>query len=241
MATHFSYPGTESMSLPGHRSGKAISACTSRSSCRAVCWKWGPASAPIRGCCVIIVCSAGRAWNRMHSLAARLQAAITAEPDAFLDSVEVVVGFVDQLEPTPSYDTILYLDVLEHIEDDAGELLRAALRLAPGGSLIVVSPALPLLFSPFDEAIGHYRRYQRSTLKKVGPVGLDLVRLRYLDSVGLLASLSNRLLLRSAAPSQRQIRFWDRRLVPLSKCLDPLLRYRVGKTIVGIWRRPEAE
>ena len=132
------------------------------------------------------------------SLAARLQAAITADPDAFLNSIEVIVGFVDQLEPTPSYDTILYLDVLEHIEDDAGELLRAALRLAPGGSLIVVSPALPMLFSPFDEAIGHYRRYQRSTLKKVGPAGLDMVRLRYLDSVGLLASLSNRLLLRSS-------------------------------------------
>ena len=59
----------------------------------------------------------------------------------------------------------------------------------------------------------------------------------YLDAVGLLASLCNRLLLRQQMPTSRQIQVWDRFLVPLSRWVDPLLGYRLGKSIVGVWRK----
>jgi SAM-dependent methyltransferase len=62
------------------------------------------------------------------------------------------------------FDTIIYIDVLEHIEADAAEMARAADLLRSGGKLIVLAPAHNYLFSPFDKAIGHYRRYdKRST------------------------------------------------------------------------------
>jgi hypothetical protein len=63
------------------------------------------------------------------------------------------------------------------------------------------------------------------------------VRARYLDAVGLLASLANRLVLRSALPTASQIRAWDRFMVPMSRIVDPLLGYLAGKTVVAVWQR----
>ena len=146
-------------------------------------------------------------------------------------------GTIRSLEATPGFDTILYIDVLEHIEDDRGELEQAARRLRPGGRLCVLSPALGWLFSEFDARIGHYRRYHRAALVALTPPQTRLRLVRYLDCVGLAASLANRFLLRSPMPSRSQIGVWDRLMVPLSRLLDWLLRYRVGKSIVAVWER----
>ena len=145
-------------------------------------------------------------------------------------------GTVRDLPPDARFDAILYVDVLEHIEDDTGELAAAARALGPAGALIVLAPAHGWLYSPFDRAIGHYRRYTRRSLAAVGPPGLRRLALRYLDSVGLLASAGNRFILRKSLPTVRDIARWDRLMVPLSRWLDPWLGYRVGKSVVGIWR-----
>jgi SAM-dependent methyltransferase len=149
----------------------------------------------------------------------------------------VLPGDLSALPEDALFDTILYIDVLEHIEKDADELLRASRHLRPGARLAVVAPAHPWLYTPFDRAIGHFRRYTRRSLSDCAPPRLLRERLLYLDSAGLLLSLGNRLLLRSAHPTDVQIQFWDRAVVPVSRLLDPLLRNRVGKTLVGIWRR----
>ena len=147
------------------------------------------------------------------------------------------VGTIDQFESEPSFDTLIYIDVLEHIEDDRGELTRAAELLKLGGHVIVLSPAHNWLFAPFDRAIGHYRRYSRPALKALTPATLKLVRMDYLDSVGLLASLANRLMLHQSMPTHRQIAVWDKGMVPVSRLLDPILGYNLGKSVLGIWNR----
>jgi hypothetical protein len=134
------------------------------------------------------------------------------------------------------FDAILYIDVLEHIASDATELLQSSRHLAPGGVLVVLSPAWPWLYSSFDAAIGHYRRYTKASLAAVAPNDLECVTLRYIDSGGLLASVGNRLLLHRAIPSARSIALWDGYLVPISRALDPLLGFRVGKSVLGVWR-----
>lgn len=171
-------------------------------------------------------------------LAARLAQSIA---DGKLPAVcEAVVGTLDQIDENAGFDTLLYMDVLEHIEDDHAEMARAMARLRPGGHVVVLSPAHQWLYTPFDKAIGHFRRYTRTTLRATAPKGLALVRLSYLDSVGMLASLGNRLVLQSAMPNARQIAFWDKFAVRLSRLIDPVLGFNLGKSVLGIWRKEES-
>ncbi len=148
---------------------------------------------------------------------------------------ELVIGTITDLDPLRGFDTILYLDVIEHIEDDRGELARAAALLLSGGSIIVLAPAHAYLYTAFDRAIGHFRRYSAHALRAIAPAGLRECKLVYLDSCGALASLGNRFLLRSAIPTERQILAWDRLLVPCSRWLDPLLLHKAGKSLLVVW------
>lgn len=176
------------------------------------------------------------------------------EPDAILAGIvaraiadgalprccRAAAGGVASLAAPDLYDAILYIDVLEHVADDRGELAGAARHLRPGGYLAVLSPAHAWLYTPFDAAIGHHRRYTKETLAAAAPDGLTRERLDYLDAAGLVLSLGNRLLLRSAQPTAAQVLFWDRFVIPVSRLLDRALGRRVGKSVLGIWRRPPA-
>jgi SAM-dependent methyltransferase len=167
-------------------------------------------------------------------LAERLHAALAERP--FPAPVEIEIGTVGELAAGRRFDCILYVDVLEHIEADRAELRAAAAHLKPGGRLVVLCPAHPLLYTAFDKAIGHYRRYTKAMYRAIEPDGLRRERLFYLDSAGLLLSLGNRLLLRSGAPTVKQVKIWDRLFVPVSRIVDPVLGRTVGKSVVGVWR-----
>ena len=168
-----------------------------------------------------------------------LQRRVTALPNPEL--VQVMIGSMAALALDQRFDTVLYVDVLEHIADDVNELRRAYERLRPGGRIVVLAPAHQFLFTPFDSAIGHYRRYDRRSLRALAPQDVTLERCVYLDSVGMLASLANRLLLRQKMPTHAQIGFWDRVLVPCSRRIDSMLGYRLGKSVLAVWRRPGSE
>ena len=161
------------------------------------------------------------------------------ETEEIAQCCQPVQGILADIEADLLLDTILYIDVLEHIEHDGEELAVAREKLEPGGHVVILSPAHPYLYTPFDRAIGHYRRYTKRSLAALTPPGLKLIRLDYLDCAGLAASLGNRWVLRSAAPTVQQVSFWDRCLVPISRVLDPLVGYRVGKSILGVWRRED--
>ena len=216
----------------------------------AVTWKryWGGQVRPYLGTRIADV-GAG-IGNNVGLLGERGQDWTCAEPDAALaarisDRVRsgefpfgcrVVVGGCSGLD-AGAFDSLLYIDVLEHIEDDRAEIANAAQRLRVGGHLVSLSPAHPFLFSAFDSAIGHHRRYTRSSLLSLTPPALRPVRVRYLDSVGMLASLANAVLLREARPTAAQIHFWDRMMVPCSRVIDPMLGYRLGKSLLCVWQR----
>lgn len=157
-----------------------------------------------------------------------------AGPD--LARCEPRVGTLEALGPEERFDTLLYIDVLEHIQDDRGEVARATDRLRPGGHLVVLVPAHQWLFSPFDAAIGHFRRYSRTALTGLRDPRLQQVTARYLDAVGMAASLANKLLLRKSAPSPAQIKVWDTWMVPCSRVVDPVTFGALGKSLVVVWK-----
>jgi SAM-dependent methyltransferase len=157
-----------------------------------------------------------------------------------LPGVDARAATLAELPADRLFDTILYIDVLEHIDDDRGEAARASAHLRPGGKLVILSPAHQWLYSPFDRAIGHFRRYTKASLAAAVPEDLARVELLYLDMVGLLASAGNRFITSSAAPSRAQIKLWDGVMVPLSRLLDRVVGHTLGKSVMGVWaKRPE--
>jgi len=167
------------------------------------------------------------------------------EPDPSLVAVlqknvsdaEVITGILADVAPGRVFDSMIYIDVMEHIENDGQEFQHAAAHLAPGGHLIVLCPAHQSLYSPFDKSVGHYRRYSKSMFRALRTDDLSETRMIYLDSVGLFASIANKWLLSQSLPTPAQIAFWDNCLVRASRISDWILRYSVGKSVLGVWQK----
>lgn len=135
------------------------------------------------------------------------------------------------------FDTILYIDVLEHIQEDHAEIELAKEFLTTGGHLIILVPAHNFLYSEFDKSIGHFRRYDKKMMRSIITDGLKEEQLMYLDAVGMASSLVNKVILKQPYPTLKQIKFWDKVIVGTSKWIDPLFRYHIGKSLLGVWSK----
>jgi SAM-dependent methyltransferase len=165
--------------------------------------------------------------------ASRLKAFIGKRPSP--TAMHVIIGSLRSLVKRPSFDCVLYVDVLEHIEDDHLQINTAARLVRDGGHIVVLCPAHQWLFSEFDKAIGHQRRYNKQHLRSLMPSGWVEKKLVYLDSVGVLLSLGNVLALQQPMPSRLQITIWDRFCVPLSRLTDRILSGTCGKSVLAVW------
>ncbi len=150
---------------------------------------------------------------------------------------EIINGTIEIIEDY--YDTIIYIDVLEHIEDSKKEIEQIKKKLKKNGHLIILVPAFNFLFSEFDKKIGHYRRYNKKMLNEEINNELVTKKLFYLDSMGFIASLMNKIILKKDNPSRQNIEFWDKILVNFSKFFDLLIFFKFGKSLVGIYEKKE--
>lgn len=155
----------------------------------------------------------------------------------FSIDLKVFHGTIDALSTSQKYDVICYFDVLEHIENDEAEVARALGLLRENGNLIILVPAFQVLYSEFDHAIGHFRRYDIEKMKKIFSGYPVRVGCHYLDSCGLLLSILNRFILRSGSPKIGQIAFWDKYLVPVSRIFDFVFRYKFGRSLLVVVTR----
>lgn len=135
------------------------------------------------------------------------------------------------------FDTILYLHVLEHIEEDHKELENVYKKLKKGGHLIIMVPQHQKLYSNFDKAIGHFRRYEVNFFKE-NLANLKKVNLISLDSVGYVLYFLNKIFFKNEKfPSKLKIFIWDKIFTPFTIILDFLTRYKFGKCIVTVYRK----
>lgn len=134
-------------------------------------------------------------------------------------------------------DSVLYINVLEHIEDDRAELRRALAALKPGGHLVIFVPALSWLYSDFDRQIGHYRRYTKSGLcRLVEDAGFSLTKVRYFDVAGIIPWYVNFVLLRNSIGS-RSVSLYDRLVVPVMRVAERLIPPPIGKNVLLVARK----
>jgi SAM-dependent methyltransferase len=136
-----------------------------------------------------------------------------------------------------TFDTIICLNVLEHIEDDHGSLAAMRRLLTPGGHLVLLVPALPFLYGTLDRALGHYRRYTpRSLRERFHGAGLTPEHLEYFNLAGMPGWwLAGRVLRRRLIPSGA-LHAYDR-LVPIFRC-ERLLPWRLGQSLIAIGQAP---
>jgi len=136
------------------------------------------------------------------------------------------------------FDTILYMDVLEHIEDDEKEINRALEQLKPGGNIIFFIPAYQFLYSDFDKAIGHVKRYTKHfflTFKRDKKI--SITELKYFDSIGFFMALLNKLFNKDKIETiGLGIKIWNK-LIFLSKIMDLIFFNKFGKSLLCIMKK----
>lgn len=131
-----------------------------------------------------------------------------------------------------TFDSVLYINVLEHIEDDLAELARARPLLRQGGALIIYVPALPGLFGPFDKRVGHHRRYTDERLSDlVAEAGFRIISSTYRDLAGVVPWWFQARVLKSEALSPGSVRLYDK-LIPLVRLIDRITGPPVGKNLL---------
>src|SRR5713226_5425557 len=131
---------------------------------------------------------------------------------------------------TERLDTVVCLNVLEHIEDDRASLRAIHDLLQPGGRLVLLVPSLRALYGTLDEALGHFRRYVPAELsEKLRATGFHVRHLEYFNLAGVPGWwVAGRLLRRRIIPTGA-LR-WYEALVPRFR-LERLLPWRIGQSL----------
>lgn len=132
------------------------------------------------------------------------------------------------------FDTVIALNVVEHIEDDASALGNCRKLLRDNGRLIILVPAYQFLYNTFDEELGHYKRYTRKELgDKMQAAGLDLVHTRYFNLAGIPGWwLTGSVMKKKVIPGV-QLKIFNR-LVPLFRLLDKLVLRQIGLSAIAV-------
>jgi SAM-dependent methyltransferase len=146
-------------------------------------------------------------------------------------------GTIEILPKTKKYNCILYINVLEHIEDDIEELKRVYSKLENGGAVCIFVPALEQLYSKRDWRVGHYRRYHKGELeRKLKIAGFNIEKLTYFDFVGAFLWYIKFVFLKSDKINKSQVGFFNKIIVPISKLLQfDFLPF--GKNLVAIAKK----
>jgi SAM-dependent methyltransferase len=132
-------------------------------------------------------------------------------------------------------DSIIYVNVLEHIEDDVAELRVINETLERGGRLFIFVPALSWLHGSFDRQINHFRRYSKRELEtKCVGAGFKVITSRYFDLLGVLPWWVKYRLLQSEKMEPGAVRFYDQRIVPLARTFESRLKPPLGKNVLLI-------
>ncbi len=137
-----------------------------------------------------------------------------------------------------AFDTIVCMNVLEHIEDDRATLSRFLELLKPGGRLVLVVPAHRWLFNPLDSHDGHFRRYGRADLnEKLRAAGFDVVHESTFNLFGIAGWFLNGTILRRKDLPAGQMGLFNK-VAPLLFWLENLVGPPVGLSLLAVGAKP---
>ena len=136
------------------------------------------------------------------------------------------------------FNSILYLNVLEHIKNDKLEIEIALEKLEQGGYLIILVPAHQKIYGKLDKAVGHYKRYDIDFFRENKFKNSKIVKLHFLDLFGYVLYHFIKIIFKEETyPSNFKIFIWDKVFTPFSIIADFLTRYKFGKNILCIYQK----
>ena len=148
-------------------------------------------------------------------------------------NVKVENKLIEEFDET--FDTIFYISVLEHIENDTKEITDAIEKLEDKGHLIICVPAHNYMYSNFDKEIGHFRRYEMNFFDTLNLKNVNIIKKFFIDSFGHLLYFLNKLLFsKETYPSKLKVFIWDKIFIPITYIIDFLSFYKFGKNIICI-------
>jgi SAM-dependent methyltransferase len=176
------------------------------------------------------------------NLRGRLEAAFQGRPN-----VHVVSGLLEQVcgksvggvnFELATFDTVLLINVLEHVDDDAAMLGRICSLLRPGGSLLLFVPALAWLYGSLDALAQHKRRYTREALRAVvASAEMEVRYLRYFDVLGVLPWWIAGRVFRRAKFDEFAAKLYDRTGVVIGARMERHFVPPLGKNLICVATR----
>jgi SAM-dependent methyltransferase len=165
-----------------------------------------------------------------------LQRRFSGEP-----GVKVIHGYFEDVATPLSADSVVMVNVLEHVANDAMLLETIHETLAPGGTLLLLVPALSWIYGSLDEAFGHYRRYNRQCLGgQLRAVGFHIVHLSYLNFLGIVGWLLTGRVLKRRTLRSFDVRLYDSWVVPWLSKLETWWEPPLGQSLLAIARKGKA-
>jgi 2-polyprenyl-3-methyl-5-hydroxy-6-metoxy-1,4-benzoquinol methylase len=144
---------------------------------------------------------------------------------------QVAAEIQDKQKP----DSIIYVNVLEHIEDDRLELKYIHKTLGKGGRVFVFVPALMSLYGEFDRKIGHFRRYTKSEVEeKCAAAGFKILKSKYFDLAGILPWFVKYKVLKSDSLDSGAVTLYDKMAIPFVKGMEKFVNVPLGKNVLLI-------
>jgi SAM-dependent methyltransferase len=144
-----------------------------------------------------------------------------------------------ELELDEPVESVIAINVLEHIEDDVAALRALAGLVVPGGTIVLWVPGYQQLYGEFDRRVGHFRRYTPATLRDAAErAGL---RTEVAKPVNLLGGIAWWAAVRrggSTKPNPRLVAVYDRFVVPVTRAVESVLPVPFGQTVLGVVRVP---
>lgn len=174
--------------------------------------------------------------------------AVAIEPEAAFCAVhrrelpghELVQGTAANLPPGSQFDSVLSINVLEHIREDEAELAIYSEWLRERhGVLCLFVPARPEIYAPIDKDFGHFRRYTRPELrKKLVSAGFKIQRLSYFNWIGYFAWWLNFRVLKKRTFEASKVILFDRLIFPVIHGLESrVVRPPFGQSLLAVASR----
>lgn len=149
--------------------------------------------------------------------------------------VRLVNGPLKSVAESLSSDSVVLINVLEHVEDEEDLLRTIRHILKPNGALLLFVPALPMLYGSLDKAFGHVRRYRKAELRlQVEKHGFKIVNLRYFNLPGIVAWFVAGKVLNRKSLRARDARVYDRWIMSWVGRLEQMCHPPIGQSLLVV-------